>query len=108
MLSRSAVHLEESSHRHLENCRLACPRGGADDNMVVTIRHHVGNLALELVQRVELDKVELNKPFVWDGVKFKKKDWQMALSSGFPLGLQFSRPFCRRPLTTPSISSFRR
>jgi hypothetical protein len=38
-----------------------------------------------MVQRVELDKVELNKPFVWDGVKFKKKDWQMALSSGFPL-----------------------
>jgi len=38
-----------------------------------------------IVQRVDLDKVELNKPFIWDGVKFKKKDWQMALSSGFPL-----------------------
>jgi len=38
-----------------------------------------------MVQRVDLDKVELNKPFIWEGVKFKKKDWQMALSSGLPL-----------------------
>ncbi len=38
-----------------------------------------------IVQRVDLDIVELNKPTVWEGVKFKKKDWQMALSSGLPL-----------------------
>jgi outer membrane protein OmpA-like peptidoglycan-associated protein/tetratricopeptide (TPR) repeat protein len=32
--------------------------------------------------KVELRKVQLNKPFVWQGVAFKKKDYQLKVTSG--------------------------
>ena len=35
-----------------------------------------------IVEKIEMRKIQVNKPFTWQGIVFKKKDFQLKLSSG--------------------------
>ncbi len=43
------------------------------------------NTSQNFVLPIKLERIKLNKPTIWKGINFKKKDWQLELASGLEL-----------------------